>query len=66
MKITNIKTEYLSNPLGIDSTHPMITWNIVGDDVKFQKAFEIIYKISNGEEIKIQIIFGNFVQCIAQ
>lgn len=54
MKIINIKTEYLSNPLGIDSTHPMITWNIVGDDVKFQKAFEIIYKISNGEEIKMQ------------
>ena len=54
MKINNIKVEYLTNPLGIDATHPNITWNVSGDDIKFQKAFEIIYKINNSEEKTIK------------
>ena len=53
MKITNIKTEYLKNPLGIDIVHPLITWNVMGEDIKYQKTFEIIYKINNGEEKKV-------------
>ena len=53
MKVINLKTEYLTNPLGIDITHPNLTWNVDGDDIKFQKAFEVIYKINNDEEIKI-------------
>ena len=47
MKIVNIKTEYLTNPFGIDIIHPTLTWNVVGTDIKYQKAFEIIYKINN-------------------
>ena len=53
MKVINLKTEYLTNPLGIDITHPNLTWNVDGNDIKFQKAFEVIYKVNNGEEIKI-------------
>ena len=50
MKLINIKTEYLVNPLGIDIVRPNITWNVVGEDIKYQKAFELIYKINNQEE----------------
>ena len=52
MKITNLKTEYLVNPLGIDIVSPTITWNVEGDDIKFQKAFELVYFV-NGEERKV-------------
>ena len=54
MKVNNIKTEYLSNPIGIDAIHPNLTWNVDGEDIKFQKAFEIIYIINNGEEKSIK------------
>lgn len=50
MELINLKTEYLINPLGIDAVHPYLTWNVIGDDIKEQKAFEITYKINNGEE----------------
>ena len=53
MKVINLKTEYLVNPLGIDITRPTISWNIVGDDIKFQKAFELLYKVDGGEEQKV-------------
>ena len=53
MEIVNLKTEYLINPLGIDSVHPNLTWNIIGDGIEKQKAFEIIYKVNNGEGKKI-------------
>lgn len=50
MKIINIKTEYLSNPLGIDIISPRISYNVIGDDIKHQKAFEISYKVNGGDE----------------
>lgn len=53
MKIVIIKTEYLINPLGLEIAHPHITWNVKGEDIKFQKAFEIVYQVNNGEEKKI-------------
>ena len=54
MKVINLKTEYLLNPLGIDIVHPTLTWNVSGDDIKFQKAFELAYTL-NGEEFKVSI-----------
>lgn len=53
MKVINLKTEYLTNPLGLGIKNPVITWNVTGEDIKFQKAFEVIYKVNNGEERKI-------------
>ena len=52
MKVINLKTEYLINPLGIDIVRPTLTWNVAGDDIKFQKAFELVYSL-NGDEFKI-------------
>ena len=52
MELINLKTEYLKNPLGIDIVYPNLTWNVIGDDINEQKAFEIIYKINDGEEKK--------------
>ena len=54
MKVINLKTEYLLNPLGIDIVHPTLTWNVSGDDIKFQKAFELAYTL-NGEEFKVSL-----------
>ena len=51
MELVNLKTEYLINPLGIDVIHPHLTWNVIGDNIQNQKAFEISYKI-NGEKEK--------------
>ena len=53
MELVNLKTEYLVNPLGIDVVHPNLTWNVIGDGIIEQKAFEITYKINEGEEKKI-------------
>ena len=47
MKVVSLKTEFLNNPLGIDVTHPLISWKIEGSDIKHQKSFEIVYKINN-------------------
>ena len=47
MKVINIKTEYLDNPIGIDIKSPRITW--IDEDVEKQSAFEIFYKV-NGED----------------
>ena len=52
MKVINLKTEYLVNPLGIDIVRPTLTWNVAGDNIKFQKAFELVYSL-NGDEFKI-------------
>ena len=53
MELVNLKTEYLVNPLGIDVVHPNLTWNVIGDGIIEQKAFEITYKVNDGEEKKI-------------
>ena len=50
MELVNLKTEYLVNPLGIDIIHPHLSWNVIGDDINKQTAFEITYKINGGEE----------------
>ena len=52
MKVINTKTEYLVNPLGLDIKHPRVTWNVVGEDIKSQKSFELIY-VLDGEEKKV-------------
>ena len=49
MKVINVKTEYLVNPLGLDIRKPRITWNVVGEDIKSQKTFELVY-VLDGEE----------------
>ena len=46
MKAIRLKTEFLSNPLGVDFQYPLITWNCEGG-VK-QTAYRIIAK-SNGQ-----------------
>ncbi|MDY6008882.1 MAG: alpha-L-rhamnosidase, partial [Bacilli bacterium] len=55
MKIVNLKTEYLTNPLGLDIVQPRLTWNVVGEDIKFQKGFEIIYKVNNEQEKNVKV-----------
>ena len=55
MKIVNLKTEYLTNPLGLDIVQPRLTWNVVGEDIKFQKAFELIYKVNNEQEKNVKV-----------
>ena len=52
MKVFNIKTEYLTNPIGLDIVQPIITWNVSGENCKFQNAFEIVYNL-NGVENKV-------------
>lgn len=54
MKIINIQTEYLSNPLGIDIVHPRVTWNL--ENINKQMSYQIIYRINNGIKIKTNII----------
>lgn len=39
MKVTNLKTEYLDNPIGIDTVKPRLMWNV--EDCIKQNAFEI-------------------------
>ncbi len=47
MKATNIKTEYLTNPSGIDVKNPRISWNCLGG--KKQTSYEIEFAI-DGEK----------------
>ena len=48
MRAVNLRTEYLQNPLGIDTTAPRLYWNCEGG-VK-QTAYQIIAKV-NGETV---------------
>ncbi len=50
MKLVSLKTEYLTNPLGIDIVSPRLSWKIVGEDLQAQKAYEIAYRVNDGEE----------------
>ena len=54
MRIVNIKTEYLNNPLGLDIRSPRISWNLDGSDIEYQQSFEIVYKVNNSEEKKVE------------
>ena len=49
MKIINVKTEYLNNPLGLDIARPSTSWNVLGEDIRSQKAFEISYRVNGGD-----------------
>lgn len=49
MKAINLKTEYLTNPIGIDITEPRLSWNCEGG-VK-QSAYQIIAKDAEGDEV---------------
>jgi len=41
-KVTNLKCEYLQNPIGIDETHPRFTWQLESEKPgSFQKAFQL-------------------------
>ena len=45
--ITNLKTEYLYNPIGIDDPHPRLTWQIVSDKSNFKQA---VYQLIVGAD----------------
>ena len=48
MKVTQLRCEYLDNPIGIDILHPRLSWNVEG--ICVQKSFEIQYSV-NGKEM---------------
>ena len=48
MKAVRLKTEYLSNPIGIDSKSPRLYWNCEGGSK--QTAYQIIAKV-NGKTV---------------
>ena len=50
MDIANLKTEFLINPLGLGVSHPLVTWNLVGEGGKRQIAFELTYAVNGGPE----------------
>lgn len=41
-RVVNLKTEYRTNPLGIDSTHPRFSWML---DSQFQNVKQISYRL---------------------
>ncbi len=45
MKAINLKTEYLTNPVGLDIQHPRLSWNLEGG--VSQSAYRIIAKSGN-------------------
>ena len=49
MKAIKLRTEYLTNPIGIDYTHPRLSW--VCDGGKQQTAYRIIAKDDKGNVI---------------
>lgn len=55
MKVVNLKTEYLNNPLGLDIIHPRLTWNVVGEDIKYQTKVLIVYQINDEEEVSLTL-----------
>ncbi len=54
MKAINIKTEYMANPLGLDTIKPRITWNCL--DGKKQSAYQIKTIIDNKEIIYEKVV----------
>lgn len=53
MKVIHLRTEFLKNPLGIDTVQPFLSWNLEGDDLKTQKAFELVYRLNHQSEQSI-------------
>lgn len=56
MQVTNVRVEYLKDPLGLENRKPKISWNIVGGK---QDAFEIRVKRSLGEDFSSGKISGS-------
>jgi alpha-L-rhamnosidase len=47
VKIENLKCEYLSNPIAIESQHPILSWQLISSyQAKSQKAYRIIVSSS--------------------
>lgn len=44
MKIVNLRTEYLSNPIGVDFVHPTLRWNVT--QCQKQTAFQIRVQVN--------------------
>ena len=57
MKAVRLKTEYLTNPIGIDSKSPRLYWNCEGG-IK-QTAYQIIAKVNKAVEKKNAADEGN-------
>ena len=52
-ELTNLRTEYKINPLGIDATHPRFSWEILSGKRNFkQKAYQIRASESEKELLK--------------
>lgn len=62
MKATNIKTEFLVNPLGIDTKAPRITWTAVEGNV--QTAYQISARINNTTTWDSGKVFSNNMNAI--
>lgn len=57
MKAINLKTEYLTNPIGIDIENPRFSWNCEGG-IK-QKAYRIVAKRWSYESTKNDIVWDS-------
>ncbi len=43
LQVTNLKCEYLHNPLGIDMTHPRLSWQLTGEGRgRMQTAYQLM------------------------
>ncbi|PRA09469.1 MULTISPECIES: alpha-L-rhamnosidase [unclassified Paenibacillus] len=58
LKAILLKTEYLTNPLGIDIVRPEFAWNLVGDSKK-QTAYEIIAAHTKEELDKASYVWSS-------
>jgi alpha-L-rhamnosidase len=57
IKVSNLKSEHLQNPIGIDETHPRFTWQLESEKPgSFQKAFQLAVGI---EEAEVALGNGN-------
>ena len=45
LKVTNLRCEYLSNPLGIDVVRPRLSWQVVGVDPAARQLKQVTYEI---------------------
>lgn len=50
LSVTHLRTEYLENPIGIDYTHPRVSWQLVSETPNtLQKAYQlVVYRESGG------------------
>jgi alpha-L-rhamnosidase len=60
IKAKRIRIEHIKNPIGIDSKHPLISWNIEGE--KVQKFYRVITKGNLGSNYDSGIVKSNDMQ----